>query len=147
MMTAADILFRLRRFLLVLSVLLLGGTVIELLLVNHREDAVQLIPFFLCGLGVIALLLVWLRPRRRTVQGLRLTMLLVIVGSVFGIYEHFANNLAFQREIRPSATMSEVLMSAVAGGNPLLAPGMLAVAAMLALAATYYHPALSEPPA
>jgi hypothetical protein len=30
------------------------------------------------------------------------------------------------------------------GENPLLAPGILAVAAMLALAATYYHPALSD---
>ncbi len=150
MMSHADVLYRLRRFLLILSVLLLGGTVFELLLVNHREDAIQLIPFFLCGLGVIASLLVFFRPGRVTVKGLRLCMTLVVAGSLFGIYEHFANNVAFQREIKPGVAMADVLVSAVAGGNPLLAPGILAVAAVLALAATYYHPALgylSEPPA
>lgn len=150
MMSPADILFRLQRFLLVLSILLLGGTVVELLLVNHKEDAIQLIPFFLCALGMISALSVLCRPRRVTVLGLRLCMALVVVGSMFGIYEHFANNIAFQQEIKPSAPMTEVLVSAVAGGNPLLAPGTLAVAAMLALAATYYHPTLanvSEPPA
>jgi hypothetical protein len=149
MMSPADTLFRLQRFLLVLSILLLGGTVVELLLVNHKEDFVQLIPFFLCGLGVVAAISVLFRPRRALIKGLRLCMALVVCGSLFGIYEHFANNVAFQREISPSAPIGDALMHAVAGGNPLLAPGTLAVAAVLALAATYHHPALelSEPPA
>lgn len=143
-MSPADTLFRLRRFLLVFSILLLGGTVVELLLVNHKEDVVQLIPFVLCALGSGVLLLVLFRPRRTTLLGLRVCMGLVVCGSLFGIYEHFANNIAFQREIKPNAPLTDVLMSAVAGGNPLLAPGMLAVAAVLALAATYYHPALEN---
>lgn len=150
MMSSADILFRLQRFLLALSILLLGGTVVELLLVKHWEDAVQIIPFVLCVLGAIAALLLLFLPRRSTVLGLRLSMALVMCGSLFGIYEHFANNFAFQREIKPNASMTDILVSAVAGGNPLLAPGTLAVAAVLALAATYYHPALeklSQPPA
>jgi hypothetical protein len=74
---------------------------------------------------------------------------LVVCGSLFGIYEHFSNNVAFQREISPNAPIGNALMHAVAGGNPLLAPGTLAVAAVLALAATYNHSTLdlSEPPA
>lgn len=147
MMSPADILSRLRRFLLVLSILLFCGTVVELLLVNHKEDFVQLIPFVLCGMAVITAFLMLLRPRRFTVLTVRVCMILVVCGSVFGIYEHLTNNLAFQREIKPNAPMADVLLSAIAGGNPLLAPGTLAVAAVLALAATYYHPALSEPPA
>jgi hypothetical protein len=121
--------------------------VVELLLVNHKEDAVQLVPFVLCAIGVIAVLVVLLRHRRATVRALRVCLILVVCGSVFGIYEHLANNIAFQREIKPNAPMADVLVSAIAGGNPLLAPGTLAIAAVLALAATYYHPALSEPPA
>lgn len=144
MMSPADTLSRLRRFLLVLSILLLGGTVVELLLVNHKEVVVQFVPFVLCGLGSIAALLVLFCPRRKTLLALRVCMGLVVCGSFFGIYEHFANNIAFQREIKPNATMADVLVSAVAGGNPLLAPGTLAVAAVLALAATYYHPALEN---
>lgn len=149
MMSPAETLSRLRRFLLVLSILLLGGTVVELLLVNHTKDFVQLIPFVLCGLGGMTALVVLLRPRRATVITLRASMTLVVCGSIFGIYEHYVNNVAFQREIKPNVPMSEALVSAIAGANPLLAPGTLAVAAVLALAATYYHPALglSEPPA
>ena len=144
MISPATTLFRLRRFLLVLSILLFGGTVVELSLVKHWGDVVQLIPFGLCGLGALAALLALFRPRRATLLGLRVCMGVVMCGSLFGIYEHFSNNIAFQREIKPSATMSEVLVSAVAGGNPLLAPGTLAVAALLALAASYNHPALEN---
>jgi hypothetical protein len=147
MMSPADILSRLRRFLLVLSILLFCGTVVELSIVKHWGDAVQLIPFGLCGMGVIAAVFMLLRPRRFTVLTVRVCMILVVCGSVFGIYEHLANNISFQREIKPNAPLADVLMSAIAGGNPLLAPGTLAVAAILALAATYYHPAVSEPPA
>jgi hypothetical protein len=147
MMSPADILSRLQRFLLVLSILLFCGTVVELLLVNHKEDFVQLIPFVLCGMGVIAASLMLFRPRRSTVLTVRVCMILVVSGSVFGIYEHLTNNITFQREIKPNAPMTDVLVSAIAGGNPLLAPGTLAIAAVLALAATYYHPALSAPPA
>src|SRR6267378_7427779 len=135
MMGPSATLFRLRRFLLVFSVLLFGGTVVELLLVKHWGDVVQLIPFALCGLGSIAALLVLLRPRRATLLGLRVCMGVVVCGSLFGIYEHLSNNIAFQREIKPSAPTADVLVSAVAGGNPLLAPGTLAAAAVLALAA------------
>ena len=144
MMGPSATLFRLRRFLLVFSVLLFGGTVVELLLVKHWGDVVQLIPFALCGLGSIAALLVLLRPRRATLLGLRVCMGVVVCGSLFGIYEHLSNNIAFQREIKPSAPTADVLVSAVAGGNPLLAPGTLAVAAVLALAASYNHPALEN---
>lgn len=144
MMSPAATLFRLRRFLLALSILLFGGTVVELLLVKHWGDVEQLIPFALCGLGSIAALLALCRPRRATWLGLRVCMGLVLCGSLFGIYEHLSNNIAFQREIKPNAPMADMLVSAVAGANPLLAPGALAVAALLALAASYNHPALEN---
>ena len=144
MMGPATTLFRLRRFLLVLSILMFGGTVVELLLVKHWGDVVQLIPFALCGLGSISALLALLRPRRATLLGLRVCMGAVVCGSLFGIYEHLSNNIAFQQEIKPNAPMADVLVSAVAGANPLLAPGALAAAALLALAASYNHPALEN---
>lgn len=144
MMSPADTLARLRRFLLVLSIVLFAGTVVELTLVKHWEDTVQFIPFVLCALGSIAAVLVLFRPRRTPLLGLRVGMVLVVCGSLFGIYEHLTNNIAFQREIQPNTPLSDVLVSAVAGGNPLLAPGTLAVAAILALAASYHHPALEK---
>lgn len=138
------VLFRLRRFLLALSGLLFAGVVVELLFADHLKEVVQLIPFVLCGLGLIAASVAVLRPQRQTLLGLRACMGLVTFGSLFGLYEHVANNIAFLLEIHPDATAGDVFAGALGGANPLLAPGILALAAVLAVAATYYHPALSD---
>jgi hypothetical protein len=63
---------------------------------------------------------------------------------LIGIYEHIEHNLAFELEIRPNATAGQVFMEALGGASPLLAPGILALAAILAIAATYYHPAFGK---
>jgi len=141
-MSPADVLSRLRRFLLLFSVLLLGGALSELWLIGHMEDPLQFIPFVLCGLGMIAALAAFVRPQRATLLVLRVFVALIVLGALLGIYLHVDGNLALQREISPNATTSETLFGALGGANPLLAPGILAVAAVLALAATYQHPAL-----
>ena len=82
------ILARLRRFLLALSVLLLAGAVVELWLVEHPEDPLQLLPFVLCGLGAAAAIVALLRPKRAALWALRIVMLLVAAGSILGIYLH-----------------------------------------------------------
>jgi hypothetical protein len=141
-MSSDLILSRLRRFLLVLSALLYVGTVIELWLTKHMENFVQLIPFVLCGLGFVAVIVVLFYPRRGTMLTLRLCMGLVALGGIFGTYEHMENNIWFQREIHLTAPTREIVLASFYGPNPLLAPGILAVAAVLAMAATYHHPAL-----
>jgi hypothetical protein len=143
-MSPADVLSRLRRFLLVFSIALLGGALLELWLIEHTEDPVQFIPFGLCGLGTLAALAALLRPRRSTLLALRVCMALVVLGTLLGIYLHVEGNLALQREISPNAGAGATLFGALGGANPLLAPGILAVAAVLALAATYHHPALGK---
>lgn len=136
-MNAAEVLSRLRRFLLVFSVLLLAGSLVELFLVEHTEDTVQLIPFALCGLGALAALAALFKPGRATMWALRACMILVVAGSLFGVYEHVSHNFEFQKEVNPNATSGEMMRGALGGANPLLAPGILAAAAVLALAATY----------
>ena len=143
-MEDAHVLSRLRRFLLVTSALLFVGALVELWLVGHAETAVQLIPFALCGLGLVCALVALARPVRAAVLALRACMALVVLGSLYGVYEHVVENVAFQREILPGSTTGELVSAGLGGANPLLAPGILALAAALALAATYYHPALTK---
>lgn len=143
-MSAELVLERLRRFLLTLTALLCVGTVIELALTEHTETIVQWIPFGLCGLGFVAAIGVLLRPQRLTLLGLRVCMGLLVLGSFLGIYEHLEHNVAFELEIRPNAVVSDIFVAALGGANPLLAPGILALMALLAIAATYYHPALEQ---
>jgi hypothetical protein len=136
-MSAAEVLRQLRRFLLVLSVLLFGGAIVELWLVGHTEDWLQWIPFVLSIAGSVVSLVVLFRTQPMTVSVLRVCMVVVVLGTLFGIYQHVAGNLALEREINPGASTARLVKRSLQGGNPLLAPGILAVAALLALSATY----------
>ena len=137
--TAAEILRRLRKFLLLLSLFLFGGALIELWLVGHTKELVQWIAFALAGAGAFTLLVVLFHLSPATVRILRVCMLLVVLGSVFGMYEHLSGNVAFAREIQPNATTGHLFWRGLQGANPLLAPGVLAIASLLALAATYRY--------
>lgn len=141
-MSSEQILAHLRKFLLGFTIFLSAGTIVELLLAEHTGSTVQLIPFILSGLAIITALLVLIRPQRTTLRLLQLVMIVSMLGSLLGVYEHLEGNWEFAQEIQPSATMMTLTGKALSGANPLLAPGMLAFAAMIALAATYYHPVL-----
>ena len=138
-MSTAEVLRRLRLFLLVLSSLLFAGTLLELSLVNHTESAIQWSAFVLAGIGLLVTLSVLARHGPVTVSLLRWCMFLVIVGSLFGIYQHVSNNIAFEREIQSNATWSHLMWKGLSGANPLLAPGTLAVAGLLSLVGTYKY--------
>ena len=135
--TTSEVLKRLRRFLLVLALFLFAGALVELWLVAHTKEFVQWIAFVLAGAGVLASLLVLFSLNPATVRLLRVCMLVVALGSLFGIYQHISGNVAFAREIHPDSSTSQLFWRGLQGGNPLLAPGVLAVAALLALSATY----------
>lgn len=143
-MSDAVVLSRLRQFLLITSALLFVGALIELWLTNHVESLLQLLPFALCGLGLVAVIVAALRPGRLALLALRACMGLVALGSLLGVYLHLESNLGFQRELYPNSSTADLLSGALSGANPLLAPGILALTAALALAATYYHPSLSR---
>lgn len=134
---------RLRLFLLGLAAFMSFGTVIELILEDHFDSLVQLIPFVLSGLALLAVAAVWLRPQVASIWGLRGTMALVGLGSLYGLIEHLESNIEFAREIKPNAALADVFFQALKGASPLLAPGILGLVALIALAATYYHPALN----
>jgi hypothetical protein len=121
------------------------GTIIELFLAKHYEDPLQFVPFVLCGVGLIAVAAVLHRQLRSRLLVLRGVMGVLLLGSLLGVYEHLVNNFAFELDMRPSAIWSDVWFQALRGAAPLLAPGILAVAAVVAIAATYAHPALVRP--
>jgi len=136
-LNAAEVLRRLRRFLLLLALMLFAGAVVELWLVGHTENWLQWIPFMLSALGSACVLIVFFNSTPATVRWLRLCMAVIILGTLLGVYEHISGNVRLEREVNPSATTSRLLWRGVTGGNPLLAPGVLTIAAVLAGSATY----------
>lgn len=141
----AFVLARLRH--LLLGIFLLGsiGTIIELLLLAHDEDATQLIPLVLLGVGLV--IAVWnaASPSRGSVRALQIVMLLFIAGGVAGIYYHYAANVEFQLELEPSLGGTALLWKVLqAKSPPALSPGLMVQLALIGLAYSYTHPALSR---
>jgi hypothetical protein len=137
------VLLRLRFLLFALAASLFCGTIAELLAAKHYQSLLQLLPFGLCGLGLVTLVVVWKRPEPKIVAAARAAMLVVAGGSLLGIYEHIVGNLSFVHEVRPHADSVTVLKATLQGGDPILAPGVLAVAAAVTILATFTSTVLS----
>lgn len=135
---------RLRQFLLAVAAFIFVGTVFELILLDHTEQMFQWIPFVVSGIGFGMIVTAWKAPKAFTFKLLRWIMVIVALSSLVGIYMHFSGNLAFTREINPSYTIWESLWPALKGSYPLLAPGILFLAGILGIAATYKHPLLQS---
>jgi hypothetical protein len=130
----------LRLFLCSLSALVFAGAIAELLSVKHYGDRVQLIPFAMCGIGLALLLLFWWRPGPGVLKVMRVMMGLIALSSLMGVYEHIEGNLGFAREVHLHADRMALLNAALTGRDPLMAPEILAVAATIAIAASYAAP-------
>jgi hypothetical protein len=143
-MEQSEVIKRLRRFLLGVVAFIFGITVVELILLDHTEQALQWIPFVVSGAGVIAVAGAFISPGRTTMRILRWVMAAVALSSFVGVYYHFSGNLAFTMEINPSFSVADAIWPAMKGSYPLLAPGILFLAGILGLAVTYQHPLLTN---
>ena len=141
-MTSDAVLARLREFLVIMSAGTFVMTVIELIFESHWNETIQFLPFGLCGLGLISLILAHFRPSRGTVKAFYWSLIVIGICSSIGFYEHMSNNLSFWLEIQPNATPWELIVATFNGGIPILAPGILLLGAVIGLAATYRHPLL-----
>lgn len=135
---------RFRVFLLSLAAFMCIGTVVELALANHLQEPIQVVPFVLCTLAFLTILAVLYKPQISTIWAMRVVMGALIVGSLVGMYEHLQSNWEVVVETKPNLATAQMLWTAVRGAAPLLAPGILVLVALLAVAATYYHPALAQ---
>jgi hypothetical protein len=134
---------RLRLLLLGLALFSFAGIALELWFEDHDKEFLQLVPFGICALGFAVIVVVLLRPTTLAIWLMRLVMLASVGVSVLGLYEHIQANYGFEREIRPTASDATVFWKALHGSAPTLAPGSLALIAVLAAGATLGHPALA----
>lgn len=143
-MQTSTVELRIRTFMLLLSILTLITTLIELWMQDHTQTWVQWIPWILCTIGLVTLIPALLRPTRTTLMVLRGAMIVLALGGLVGIGVHFKENLEFQQEIHAGAQFGSIIIDVLKGAAPLLAPGTLVFAALLALGALYAHPTLTR---
>ena len=141
-MNAEHVLTKLRHYLLIISAGIFVMTVTELSFLSHWSQTIQFLPFALSGLGLITLAFAYFRPTRGIMNGMRWSMFVIAACSLIGFYEHMINNYAFWLEIKPNATNWDLLKATLEGANPVLAPGILMLGAVVGLMAIYKHPLL-----
>jgi hypothetical protein len=122
-----------RRAIVVILILGILGLVVELLLIEHFEDILQLIPLALLGLGLLTLGWHVRAPRRASSRALRGIMAACLVSGVLGVFLHYRGNVEFERERRPQASGWELFREAIMGATPALAPGAMIQLGLLGL--------------
>jgi hypothetical protein len=143
-MNSEKTLERLRQFLLIISTGVFIMTVTELTFLSHWSETIQFLPFALSALGLITLGFAYFRPGRATITAMQWSMVVIAVCSLIGFYEHMLNNFAFRLEIAANSTTWELIRATLEGANPVLAPGILTLGAVIGLSAIYKHPALER---
>jgi hypothetical protein len=126
---------RLRLWVLGVIVLGLVGTMTELLLLEHDEEALQFVPLVLMVLGAVAL--AWHTSRKDTasLRALQIIMGLFVLSGFAGMAAHFHGSMEYQLELNPDLSVGELLEKiAQAKAPPLLAPGMMIQMGLLGLA-------------
>jgi len=121
----------------ILAVLLLGlaGTVVELVLLSHFEQPVQMIPVALIVLSIVALAWHFLRRDALSLKVLMLIMALFIVAGFAGFVAHFHGSAEFALELDPDIGGWDLFMKVLhAKAPPLLAPGMMLQLGLLGFA-------------
>jgi hypothetical protein len=137
----------LRRFALALAAIGVVGTLLELTLIKHYASKDQVIPYVLLGLSALGLIAVMVRPTALVLRVFQAVMIVTILGSGIGMFEHLkanAHNAGATQDKEAIPTTPSAILAGINGFAPLLAPGVLAQVGLLGLVFTYRHPNLKS---
>lgn len=136
--TSADLVEKLRGWLLAVLALGLLGTIAELVLLEHYEQPLQFVPLVLIVAAIAAIAWHLARPDAASLRVLAIVMALFVLAGFAGIAAHFIGSAEYQLELDESLdawALIEKVMRAKA--PPVLAPGMMLQLGLLGLAYVY----------
>lgn len=132
---AGSVVERLRLWILGVLVLGLIGTVTELVLLEHYEQALQFVPLVLIAMGVVVLVWHYARADTASLRALQIVMGLFVLAGFAGMAAHFNGSAEYQLELDPEMSTWDLLEKILhAKAPPLLAPGMMIQMGLLGLA-------------
>jgi hypothetical protein len=134
----------LRRLLLLILILGMLGTAMELVFLEHFEDAIQWMPIVILGVGLPAAVAALVRPDRPTLLTLRVVMAAFLVVGLLGLWFHYRGNMEFELEMYPDMEGLALMWATLRGATPALAPGTMVQIGLFGLLATYRHPGLQR---
>jgi hypothetical protein len=131
----------LRKLLLVTLIVSVAGTLIELLLLEHFEDAWQWAPIALLGGALVTLAWYALQRGPTSLNVLRGLMVLCMASGLVGLLLHYKGNVEFELEMYPDLSGWKLFKDSMMGATPALAPGAMLQIGLVGLAWTFRHPA------
>ena len=118
------------------------GTLIELLLLEHFEDAWQWAPIALLSASVVTLAWHGLERGAASLNVLRALLVLCMASGLVGLLLHYKGNVEFELEMYPDLAGWKLFKDSMMGATPALAPGAMLQIGLVGLAWTFRHPAL-----
>ena len=131
----------LRTLLLLTLVVSIVGTLAELLLLEHFEDAWQWAPIALLGAALLTLAWHALERGPTSLNVLRGLMVLSMASGLVGLLLHYRGNVEFELEMYPDLAGWKLFKDSMMGATPALAPGAMLQIGLVGLAWTFRHPA------
>ncbi|WP_179345777.1 hypothetical protein [Winogradskyella ursingii] len=107
------------------------GTVLELYLLDHYEDTLQLIPILCIGLVMLTVILLIFLKSKLIKVAFKVILLITALSGIYGGYLHLLANYEFEIEMRPTANNWELLSESLSGALPALAPFSMIVLALI----------------
>lgn len=132
-----------RRALFAILVFGLSATGIDLVLIQHYEDTLQIVPLVLVAVALVVALWHGMARNATSVRALQGTMALFLLAGAVGAGLHYRGGAQFQLEIDPSQTRWQVFKKVMrAKAPPVLASGLMVQLGLVGLVYAYRHPAL-----
>jgi len=131
----------LRRWILVVILLGVIGTLIELVLLEHYEEPVQYVPLVLLVAALVVVAWLTMSYGPASLRTMQIVMALYVLAGFAGFVAHFVGSAEYQLELDPDMSTMDLLEKIFhAKAPPLLAPGMMLQLGLLGLAYVYTDP-------
>ena len=123
--------YSLKQVIVLAFLFMMIGTLLELYLLNHYEDTLQLIPVFCIAIALINSIFIYFRRSKVTFNIFKVVLFLTSLSGLYGVFLHLQANYEFEQEIKPTANFWELFLESVSGAFPALAPLSMVVLALI----------------
>ena len=124
----------------------LVGTIGELLLLEHFDGALQLVPLVVLAVGLATSIWYLTRPGLASLKAFEMTLVLFAASGLIGLFLHFRGNVQFERERDPTLHGFQLFAHAIMGATPALAPGTMIFLASIGVAMLLAKPVMPARP-
>jgi amino acid permease len=123
--------FKVKRIILLAFVFMTVGSLLELYLLDHYEDALQLIPILCLGISMLIMLILFFKRTNALKNLFKVVLTLTAISGFVGVYLHLNGNFEFEQEMKPTAQNWDLFVESWSGAFPALAPLSLTILALI----------------